>query len=140
MRLFYLFVVPEMFLTQKTEECGHHMMALGSAFGVIDIGKFHLGVFQAVLPYRCSCREHGLSIWVIDLRTGHKRWRCVVGNTRETWMPVPCNGLHFPSRMVIGDQVISSSSDEIVADTSAPIVEPHFQKRALRNAPILPCR
>ena len=82
-----------MFLTQQTEECGHHMMALGNAFGVIDIGKFHLGFFQAVLPGRCSCREHGLSIWVIDLRTGQKRWRCVVGNTRETWMLVPCNGL-----------------------------------------------
>ena len=48
---------------------------------------------QAVLPYRCSCREHGPSTWVIDLRTGHRKWRCVVGNTRETWMPVPCNGL-----------------------------------------------
>ena len=53
---------------------------------------------------------------------------------RETMMSVTCNGLH------IEDQVISSSSDEIVAETSAPIVEQNFHKRALRNAPILPCR
>ena len=48
---------------------------------------------QAVLPYRCSCCEHGRSAMVIDLKLGHSEWRCVVGNTRETWMPVPCNGL-----------------------------------------------
>ena len=80
-------------------------------------------LLQRVLPHRCSCREHGPSAMVIDLFTGHSEWHCVVGNTRETLMPVPCNGLHFPSSMEIEDQVISSSSDEIVPDTSAPIVE-----------------
>ena len=61
-------------------------------------------LLQAVLPHRCSCREHGPSTWVIDLFTGHREWRCVVGNTRETLMLVPCNGLHFPSSVEIGDQ------------------------------------
>ena len=77
---------------------------------------------------------------VIDLVTGHTEWHCVVGNTRETLMSVTCNGLHFPSSMEIEDQVISSSSDEIVPDTSAPIVEQNSREWALRNAPILPCR
>ena len=74
---------------------------------------------------------------VIDLVTGHTEWHCVVGNTRETLMSVTCNGLHFPSSMEIEDQVISSSSDEIVPDTSAPIVEENYRERALRIAPIL---
>ena len=74
---------------------------------------------------------------VIDLVTGHTEWHCVVGNTRETLMPVTCNGLHFPSSMEIEDQVISSSSYEIVPDTSAPIVEENYRVRELRIAPIL---
>ena len=87
---------------------------------------------QTVLPHRCFCREHCHSTMVIDLVTGHTEWHCVVGNTRETLMSVTCNGLHFPSSMEIEDQVISSSS--------APIIEQNFHKRALHNAPILPCR
>ena len=74
---------------------------------------------------------------VIDLVTGHSEWHCVVGNTRETLMSVTCNGLHFPSSMEIEDQVISSSSDEIVPDTSAPIVEETYRERALCIALIL---
>ena len=95
---------------------------------------------------------------VIDLFTGHSEWRCVVGNMRETLMPVPCNGLHFTSSMEIEaismrlsqtrivdppsapPSLVSSSSDEIVPDTSAPIVEENYRERALRIAPILPCR
>ena len=56
MCLFYLFVVPEMFLTQKTEECGHIMMALGCALGVVDIGKFHISVCK-LLPISFKRRE-----------------------------------------------------------------------------------
>ena len=53
-------------------------------------------LLQMVLPHRCSCREHGHSTMVVDLKAGHSEWHCVVGNTRQTLMFVICNGLHFP--------------------------------------------
>ena len=88
---------------------------------------------QTVLPHRCSCPKHGRSTMVVDMFSGHSKWSCVVGDMRETVMPVPC--MHISSRMeieaismglsqiLIDDpssgppSMVSSSGDEIMPDT-----------------------
>ena len=70
---------------------------------------------------------------VVDVYSGHSKWSCVVGDMRETVMPVPC--MHISSRMeieaismglsqiLIDDpssgppSMVSSSGDEIMPDT-----------------------
>ena len=92
-------------------------------------------LLQTVLPHRCSCREHGRSTMVVDMYSGHSKWSCVVGDMRETVMPVPC--MHISSSMEIEaismrlsqtrivdpssgpPSMVSSSSDEILPDMSA---------------------